>query len=132
MSENEDNQYSEELSELVSAGLAAKEMSIKDLSNALEVTYEHARRLVKGFPPSKPILRLLAAILELDFDKLEEVAVAASIRRRFGDVQLRIEGKDPEMEPVARLWKQLKDHQKGDILAMMKTMAKRSKEGVRG
>jgi len=121
-----DEQYSAELAEMITTAMAIRGVSIKDLSRTLEVTYEHARRLAKGFPPSKPILRLISTALELDLNSLERVAVQASIKRRFGDAQMRIAGKNPELEPIERAWKHLTTDQKQDAIAMIESWAKRS------
>lgn len=119
--------YSEELAEIITAAMGQKEMSIKDLSRELDVVYEHGRRIVKGFPPSKHILRVLCKVLDLDFNKVEAMVVRARIRRKFGDVSLTMDGKNPELEPIERAWDDLIEDQKQDVISLIKGMAKRNK-----
>jgi len=126
MSEGSDNQYSEELGEIMTAALEQKGLSIKGLSRKLDISYEHARRMSHGYPQAKPMLKLVCKLLDLDVEKMEELSVQASINRRFPGVAMRIAGIDPELEPVERLWRQLKSDQKDDVITLMRAMAKRN------
>jgi hypothetical protein len=54
--------------------MTAKGVSIRSLAIMLGVTYEQARRIVRGEAvPSKPSLKLISLELELDFNQLDRV-----------------------------------------------------------
>lgn len=124
-----ENGYSEELAEYVTSAMEKKGLTRKTLAKKLGVVYEHARRLSHGFVQSGPMMRAIVPVLGLDLETLEDIVKRASIRRKFGDDALVMQGIDPELEPVERNWKKLTDEQKEDVITLVKTMAKRNKGG---
>jgi len=99
-------------------------LAIKDLAVLLDVTYEHARRLVRGEGvPSRPLIRRLAEALELSFDELNRLATADKIRMKFGTVPLELAGKNPELEPIERVWVHLTHDQKRDAITLVTSWA---------
>jgi len=127
---NDDINYSEELGEIITNALEEKGMTINDLATEMGVVYEHARRWTKGFPVSKRLLKELCSVLGLDYKETEKVTTQALAVKKFGPAILEAQGIDPEMAPVQRVWKQLEDSQKKDIMALMKSMVKNGREGV--
>lgn len=127
---NDSINYSEELGEIVTAALANKGMTINDLASEMGVVYEHARRWTKGFPVNRRLLKTFCKLLDLDFKETERIAVQALAVKKFGPAILEAQGTDPEMAPLQRVWKQLKESQKKDIMALMKSMVKNSRDGV--
>lgn len=117
-----------ELSELIAKRLEERGLSINELGVLVDITYEHARRIVNaGGIPSKAVLRLISQELGLDFHQMEKMATAASIMKKYGSIPLELSGKDPEMEPICKAWLHLTDQQKQDAIAMIKGWAKRNK-----
>lgn len=123
--------YSDELADLVTTAMAEKNMTIGELAEQLDVVYEHARKISKGFPPSKPAAKLLAKALSLDEKELIALVRRANIKRKYGDDPLVSEGKNPELAPIETAWKHLSSTQKQDAIALIQTMAKRSKQVAR-
>lgn len=115
------------LEDAITKAMADKGISIKDMSEALDITYEHARRLSHGYPASRPILRSLCKLLDLDFDLMDKFSVEANIRRKFGPSFLKLAGKNPELEPIEVAWTYLTDSQKKDAITMIEGWAKRNK-----
>jgi transcriptional regulator with XRE-family HTH domain len=113
-----------QLSEPINRVLQEKGLAIKDLAVMLDVTYEHARRLVRGEGiPSRPLIRRLAESLGLDFDDLNRLATADKIRLKFGPVPLELAGKNPELEPIERVWDHLTADQKRDAVTLVTSWA---------
>jgi transcriptional regulator with XRE-family HTH domain len=113
-----------QLSEPVNHAMEARGLAIKDLAAMLDVTYEHARRLVRGEGvPSRPLIRRLAEALHLSFDDLNRLATADKIRMKFGTVPLELAGKNPELEPIERVWTHLTPDQKRDATTLVTSWA---------
>jgi transcriptional regulator with XRE-family HTH domain len=118
---------STDLSELISNALEARDMSIKDLAEHLQITYEHSRRIVRGESvPSRLLLKTLAEPLKLDFEHLVKLATAARIKAKYGSIPAELAGKKPGMESIERAWDKLTPDQQQDLCDMARTWAKRN------
>lgn len=116
-----------ELSEKISARMEHIGMDINTLAVTADITYEHARGIVRGIRvPSKRVLKDIAAALDIPYDTVDGIATAARIRHRFGDVSELIGHKKAGMEPIERVWDKLNDDQKATLVDMARSMAKRS------
>jgi transcriptional regulator with XRE-family HTH domain len=112
--------------EVLREQMEAKNISIKDLADKIETTYEHTRSIIRGnVVPSKHMLPLFAKVLGLNIKELEKLAVADKIRRKYGKIPLELSGKNPELEPIERAWEKLSESHKQDIIAMVQTYARR-------
>jgi transcriptional regulator with XRE-family HTH domain len=106
-------------------------MSIKDLSRRLTVSYEHARRIVRGeCVPSNLALRMICQELGLDLGKIDRLATADRIKHKYGKVPAEISGKKPSLEPLERVWDQLLVGQQEDLIAMAHSWYQRNHMGV--
>jgi hypothetical protein len=70
----------------------------------------------------------LAEALKLDGEELERIATADRIRLKFGRIPYEIAGKNPELEPLERIWSQLSEEHKGDLIAQAQVWAERDLE----
>jgi transcriptional regulator with XRE-family HTH domain len=114
--------------ELILDAMEEKGMSIRELSVAVETTYEHIRRIVKGEGiPSKFMLKDICEKLHINYKEAEKAATADRIAKRFGSIPIELSGKNPEMEPLDRIWTKLTDEQKHDLISMAQTWAKRNR-----
>jgi transcriptional regulator with XRE-family HTH domain len=114
-------------SEFIKQALLDKGMSIKDLSEKLELSYEHTRRLTNGLTiPSKFVLRALCSILDLNEQDMEKLVTVDKIRKRYGSIPAEIAGKKPGLEPIERVWDRLTPDQQGDAVAMIVGWARRN------
>lgn len=117
-----------ELSELIGNRMDELGMDIGGLKKVLDTSYEHARRIVRGEGvPSRPVLRLISQQLQLDFRKIDALATAAQIRKKYGEAVFDMMGRNPELEPIERAWPSLTEQQKHDAIAMITGWAKRSR-----
>jgi len=106
-------------------------LSIADLAAQVGTTYEHVRNIVKGNAvPSKFMVPALAEALKINRDDLERLATADRIRSKFGTIPLELSGKNPELEPLERVWNHLSAEHKADLIAQAKAWAKRDRERV--
>jgi transcriptional regulator with XRE-family HTH domain len=116
------------LGEMVSEAMEQHGVSIRGMAEALDITYEHARRISKGESvPSKFILKAVCQLLGLDYKTVEKIATEDKIRKKYGEVSLVLAGKDPTLEPVERAWSKLTEDQKKDAIAMINSWAKRNR-----
>ncbi len=104
--------------EMLQNVMADKDMTIRSLSEEIGSTYEYIRKLVRGLAlPSKYMLNTLAQVLKFDIDAAHRLIAADKIEKEHGTIPLELSGKDPELEPLERGWKNLTQQQK-DVLMM--------------
>src|SRR5438874_506160 len=93
-------------------------LSIGDLAKQVGATYEHVRSLVRGNSvPSRLMVESLAKALRMDKAELERFATADRISAKYGKIPLELSGKNPEMEPLERVWHYLSKGHKADLIA---------------
>ena len=115
--------------ELLLKRMGESKLSIGDLAQNLGTTYEHVRMIVRGKTiPSKLMVGTLADALKINRDQLERLAIADRIRLKFGKIPLELSGKNPELEPLERIWKHLSEEHKADLVAQAEAWAKRDRE----
>lgn len=82
-------------------------MSIRDLAEALGVSYEHARRLKRGESmPSRLLLKGIAEHFRLDIRELELLHRTERLQREFGEVAGASDWSE-EIEELAGNWSRL-------------------------
>jgi transcriptional regulator with XRE-family HTH domain len=113
--------------ELIEEAMNAQNLSIRDVALKADTSYEHIRNILNNgkVVPSRFLLKELAKILKLDWKELERAEVSDRIRLKFGPAALEIQGQNPELEPIERVWLKLSEEHKADIIAMVQTFAKR-------
>jgi transcriptional regulator with XRE-family HTH domain len=116
------------LSDMVTAKMEEKGFSIKDLAIKLDLTYEHARRIVRGEGvPSRFVLRPLCELLGMPYKEAERVATEDKIRIKYGTVPMEMAGKKPSLEPIERVWDLLSPEQQQDATTMIQGWARRTR-----
>ena len=70
----------------------------------------------------------LATTLKMDNAELERLATADRIRLKFGKIPLEVAGKNPELEPLERVWNHLSKEHKADLIARAEAWARRDRE----
>jgi len=107
-------------------------MSIADLAEKLGTSYEHVRGMVNGNTlPSKLMVKALADALKMKQEELDRIVTADRIRVKFGTIPLELAGKNPELEPLERVWKYLSQEHKADLIVQAEAWAKRDREVVK-
>jgi len=108
-------------------------LSIADLAAQLGATYEHVRTLVRGKAvPSNVMAHALATALRMNKAELERLATADRIRAKYGKIPLELSGKNPELEPLERVWGYLSKEHKADLIAQAEAWARRDREASKG
>jgi len=94
-------------------------MQIIDLSDALQVTYEAARKMVRGRGvPSRFVILEIANFFGTDSADLEAVARADRLRRKYG-AEFLLAILDPEVALFNGAWPHLTEEQKTELLARL-------------
>lgn len=125
---NEPQESTTLIGSLISKHMAEKKMTIKDLAIAIDTTYEHVRRMVKGEAlPSKFSLKEICRILKMDYKEAERAATADRITKKFGSIPLELSGKNPALAPVEKAWDSLTEDQQADVITMVQGWARRNR-----
>lgn len=112
------------LARALSARMAEVGATLRGLSGRTGLTYEHVRKLVKGEAyPSKLALREVCAALNLDAGKMEALAIADRVERKYGGIPHALAGKHPELSLLAPWWDQLTPEQKESFCVQIKSVA---------
>lgn len=111
--------------------LEERGMTIRDLAIQSEITYEHARKIVRGdIVPSKQMVRIFSYTLGLPLPEMEELAIADRIIKKHGGLPASLVGKKPDMEPLERHWDLLTPAQKSDLINWAKQWAQRNRQSM--
>lgn len=112
----------------INALLEQHGLSIRDFAIQLDMTYEFARKIIRGESlPSKPMLKQVAAEFEIEVTPLLKDLVADQITKRYGTVPLELAQKKPGMAAIERHWDALTTEQQKDLTDMAISWSKRSK-----
>jgi transcriptional regulator with XRE-family HTH domain len=112
------------LSRKIQDAMNTQNISIRDIAEKTEGSYENIRRVVKGVSvPSIPLLRSICEILGLDRAAISDIAKGDRIRQKYGSVPIELTGKKPSLEPVDRLWDELKPDQQEMVISMVESWA---------
>ena len=123
------------VSEMLSMAMEEKGLSKGDLKILLinqqdtDISYEHVRRLVEGQGnPSRTLMKSLSVVLGIPFKKLEDASLLDTAhKKKLDKVVLFDAGKDPSIEPMARVWKRLTEDQRETVLHLATDLARRNK-----
>ena len=100
------------------------ELTIKDVAARSGLTYEHVRKLVKGEAyPSRLALRELCQVLKLDHGKMNELAVADRLEKKYGGIPHALAGRHPELSLLERWWDLLTEEQKESFRIQIRSVA---------
>jgi hypothetical protein len=115
------------LSEFIEAGLAAKNYGINDLAKRVDISYEHARRTVRGEGvPTKFVLKEMCKVLDLDYERAARLADGANLRKKYGMMPEELVTRPKGLEPIERVWSKLTIVQKDDLVMMAQQWARRN------
>jgi transcriptional regulator with XRE-family HTH domain len=104
-------------------------ISIKDLSDRTGSAYETIRKLVRGLAfPSKYMAHFIATELNLDPQSLIDLANTDKLKHKLGNAPAIFAKKNPELEPIERLWGYLRKSQKKHIIETVRVWAKENRE----
>jgi hypothetical protein len=99
-------------------------LGIIDLSDKLQVTYEHARKMVRGISvPTRFIILEIADIFGEDAAELVALAKADNFLRKFGP-RSPTPIFNPEVTPFAEAWPHLTMEQKDTLLFLLSSFVR--------
>jgi transcriptional regulator with XRE-family HTH domain len=117
-----------EIGQIITDKMDEKGMSIKDLSQKLDITYEHVRRIVRGEGvPARYTLRQICEELGIPVKQAEKIATRDKVKKKYGPAYLELTGVKPGMETINRLWDSLTEEQQTDVKTMVEAWVKRNK-----
>ncbi|HZR31309.1 MAG TPA: hypothetical protein VFA76_05600 [Terriglobales bacterium] len=100
------------------------DVTIRQLSERTSLTYEHIRKLAKGAAyPSKLALREVCRVLSLDAAKMDTLATADRIEKKYGGIPHALAGKHPELSLLAPWWDRLTEQQKQIFRIQIRSVA---------
>lgn len=112
--------------------LEKNNMSLNELGEKTESTYEHTRKLVRGMAyPSKHLLKAICKVLDLKVSEMEDLINADKIQHKYGNSANRLFKRNPELEEVERNWDYLSEDQKSTINTMISTFRKQNSAAKR-
>jgi transcriptional regulator with XRE-family HTH domain len=116
------------IGEMISDRMQKLGLSIRDVSGNVDMTYEHVRRIVRGEAlPSRFVLKPMCEYLGLNYKEADKLANADRIRKKFGTIPLELAGKNPELEPIEKVWNKLTEQQKRDAISMIQGWARNNR-----
>lgn len=125
LDESKGNRLAFELARLIEA----RHLSIKELAEQVDLSYEQTRRLVNGSAlPSREAIERICAILGADLKKMTTLLFAEKSQRVYGsDVVSEVTGKDPRFSELEPLLPQLTQEQFETLRALAEVMARRTR-----
>jgi hypothetical protein len=104
--------------------MAVLGISIRDVAQKVDVTYEQVRRIVNcGCKPSNTLLQLLCQLLDLDYPAMSKLMNEDIVEFKYG-VTPAAPG------PLAEIWDDLTPVQQEDLLLLAKSWVKRNREKI--
>jgi transcriptional regulator with XRE-family HTH domain len=109
------------------AAIEASNMSLTELAQAVDSTYEHMRKLVGGKAhPSIHLLRALAIELKADKDEWAELIEADKLHKRFKHLP-KFLNQSADLEVLQPLFPQLTKQNQDFVVQTVRTLIKQQK-----
>jgi len=111
----------------VDEALKREDMSIAELGELLETSYEYTRKLCRGLAfPSRSLLRQICQICKLDYEAMRSLIIADRLHRKYGRIPPELTGKSERAAKIERLLGQLTDLQFEQLEAILTVMARQA------
>lgn len=105
------------------------DLTIRQLAQRTGLTYEHIRKLAKGEAhPSRLALQELCRALQLEPARLETLAVADRIEKKYGGIPHALAGQHPELSLLAPWWDMLTGEQKDFFRIEIRSVAEANRQ----
>jgi|SRR5579884_127349 len=100
------------------------DLTMRQVAERTGLTYEHIRKLSRGEAfPSKLVLREICAVLDLQLEEMEALAVADRVENKYGGIPHALVGNHPELSLLAPWWDRLTPDQKESFRVQIKSVA---------
>lgn len=117
----------------IQQAMDSENMSLQDAASAFNLTYEYARRVIRGMNvPSKSVLKLMCQHWKWDYDEMAVLRVQDLFRQKNGVVGAIAQEMSPEVEPFVRGWRLLEPAQKEILLAQLNMFVAGNRKHNRG
>lgn len=105
------------------------DLTIRQLAQRTGLTYEHIRKLAKGEAyPSRLALQELCRVLQLEPSRMETLAVADRIEKKYGGIPHALAGRHPELSLLAPWWDMLTQEQKDFFRIEIRSVAEANRQ----
>ena len=105
------------------------DFTIRQLAQRTGLTYEHIRKLAKGEAhPSRLALQELCRVLQLEPARMETLAVADRIEKKYGGIPHALAGRHPELSLLAPWWDMLTPQQKDFFRIEIRSVAEANRQ----
>jgi transcriptional regulator with XRE-family HTH domain len=125
-----ERQGSGRFAEMFNKAMRDKGITLKELAAKSEYQYESFRKLARGMTnPSREMVRFLHEQLGIEVQKAE-LAVAEDKSRSKGlwGIVSKAAGKNPEIDPIERVWPDLTENDKRELISMAQMKARFNRE----
>jgi hypothetical protein len=108
--------------------LEDKQQSIGWLAGQVGITYEHARKIVRGVAfPSKLLLPKICRALGLDKEEMTRLVISDRLKKKYGNIPSELAGETERSVKIGRLLPRLTDEQFENLLGMAEGWANRNR-----
>jgi hypothetical protein len=108
--------------DVLEARMKEQNVSIKDLSDRTEATYETIRLLVRGGSfPSLYLLRVICDVLLMNYDDMKLLVATEKAHKKLGHALASFP--DPAFAPAGTAWAKLTPKQQKDFIKQMEAVA---------
>jgi transcriptional regulator with XRE-family HTH domain len=109
----------------LATALNSKGMSLNDLAEQLDVSYEAVRKLYLNLSlPPRLTLKEICRLLDLKFKEMEPLVLQDRMDRQYGSARYQAEGRNPRLAEVEPLLSQLDETRYKAALAMLRGLAR--------
>ena len=106
-------------------------LDIKRLADSLSLSYEHARKIVRGLsPPSELLARELARFFGVAPQRFTDLVRKDRFSREYGE-EFEIPASNPGLREIVSAWAKLTDTQKKALLTMLEAFIAQNDGNIR-
>lgn len=111
--------------QMFNEAMTERSITMKQLAANSEWQYESFRKLARGYTtPSKDMLSYLHKMLGIDIKKAELAAAEDKARRNgMWRAVAQAADKNPELDPIEKVWRDLTENDKRELIAMAQMKA---------
>jgi transcriptional regulator with XRE-family HTH domain len=112
----------------ITEALEAQGKTMMDLALAIDMTYEHVRKICHGLAfPSKFMLREICKFLDLDEPKMDDLLKQDKILREYGEMPQALTGKDPRYTKIEMMLPKISEDQFQIIVGQLEGWSKQNR-----
>jgi transcriptional regulator with XRE-family HTH domain len=119
--------------QFMQSAMKVKRISLRDLSQKVDFSYEHLRGIANGKrQPSDPLLERLCKVVGLDYNQMQPLVTGDRMERQHGRNSLAAAfDKSPRLAEYEQLAPLLTDEQTRTVLQMMRSLVKANRKSAK-